>query len=154
LVEQLIVDHRVHLATRLRKKLRNRLMEVSDKLLLSKRAIIEIVCTHMPTTHLFAGRRRGNDRADVHVAIGDDYPINEQLDELTLLFKAGMLSSVRHTLTEVLDTGDALGQCVLRLRLGFELSDLLRQRAQALFQVVASPLGLEKRHDRLQVGLE
>jgi hypothetical protein len=43
LVEQLIVDHRVHLVTRLRKKMRNRLMEVSDKLLLRKRAIIESI---------------------------------------------------------------------------------------------------------------
>jgi hypothetical protein len=43
LVEQLIVDHRVHLVTRLRKKMRNRLMEVSDKLLLRKRAIIECI---------------------------------------------------------------------------------------------------------------
>jgi len=43
LVEQLIGDHRVHLVTRLRKKMRNRLMEVSDKLLLRKRAIIESI---------------------------------------------------------------------------------------------------------------
>lgn len=43
LVEQLIVDHGVHLVTRLRKKMRNRLMEVSDKLLLRKRAIIESI---------------------------------------------------------------------------------------------------------------
>jgi hypothetical protein len=43
LMEQLIVEHRVHLVTRLRKKMRNRLMEVSDKLLLRKRAIIESI---------------------------------------------------------------------------------------------------------------
>jgi hypothetical protein len=43
LVEQLIVDHRVHLVTRLRKNMRNRLMEVADKLLLRKRAIIETI---------------------------------------------------------------------------------------------------------------
>jgi hypothetical protein len=43
LVEELIVDHRVHLVTRLRKKMRNRLMEVSDKLLLRKRVIIESI---------------------------------------------------------------------------------------------------------------
>jgi hypothetical protein len=43
LVEQRIGDHRVHLVTRLRKTMRNRLMEVSDKLLLRKRAIIESI---------------------------------------------------------------------------------------------------------------
>jgi hypothetical protein len=41
LVEQLIREHRVHLVTRLRTKRRNRLMELSDKLLLRTRAIIE-----------------------------------------------------------------------------------------------------------------
>jgi hypothetical protein len=43
LTEQLIVDHRVHLVTRLRKKMRNRLMEISDQPLLRKRAIIESI---------------------------------------------------------------------------------------------------------------
>jgi hypothetical protein len=43
LVEQLIVDHRVHLVTRLRKNMRNRLRELSDTLLLRKRAIIESI---------------------------------------------------------------------------------------------------------------
>src|SRR5262249_50538737 len=43
LVEQLICEHRRHLVTRLRKKMRNRLLELSDKLLLRKRAIIESI---------------------------------------------------------------------------------------------------------------
>src|SRR5262249_53505861 len=42
-VEQLIGEHGVHLVTRLRKNMRNRLMEVSDKLLLRKRALIESI---------------------------------------------------------------------------------------------------------------
>jgi hypothetical protein len=40
LVEQLIEEHRVHLVTRLRKKLRHRLMAIADKRLLRKRAMI------------------------------------------------------------------------------------------------------------------
>jgi hypothetical protein len=43
LARQLILEHGVHLVTRLRKKMRNRLMELSDKLLLRKRAIIESI---------------------------------------------------------------------------------------------------------------
>jgi hypothetical protein len=39
--EQLIVEHGVHLVTLLRKTMRNRLMEVSDKLLLRTRAVID-----------------------------------------------------------------------------------------------------------------
>jgi hypothetical protein len=47
LTEQLIVEHRVHLVTRLRKTMRNRLMELSDKLLLRTRASIESINDHL-----------------------------------------------------------------------------------------------------------
>jgi hypothetical protein len=43
LTEQLILEHGVHLVTRLSKNMHNRLMEVSNKLLLRKRAIIESI---------------------------------------------------------------------------------------------------------------
>ncbi len=43
LAQQLLVDHGVQLITRLRKNMRNRLMPLSDKLLLRKRAIIETI---------------------------------------------------------------------------------------------------------------
>lgn len=43
LVEELLVTHGVHLITKLRKRMRNRLLEMSDKLLLRKRAIIETI---------------------------------------------------------------------------------------------------------------
>lgn len=43
LAERLLAEQSVHLVTRLRKNMRNRLMEASDKLLLRKRAIIETI---------------------------------------------------------------------------------------------------------------
>jgi hypothetical protein len=43
LVEQVIWDHGVHLVTRLRTKMRTRLIEISDNLLLRTRAIIESI---------------------------------------------------------------------------------------------------------------
>jgi Transposase DDE domain len=43
LAEQLLVTQGVHLITKLRKKMQNRLLEMSDKLLLRKRAIIETI---------------------------------------------------------------------------------------------------------------
>lgn len=43
LTEQLLVEHGVRLVTKVRKNMRNRLMDVSDKLLLRKRAIIETI---------------------------------------------------------------------------------------------------------------
>jgi len=43
LAEQLLVEHGLHLITKLRKNMHNRLLDVSDKLLLRKRAIIETI---------------------------------------------------------------------------------------------------------------
>jgi hypothetical protein len=43
LAEQLFLEHGVQLITRLRKNMRNRLLDVSDKLLLRKRALIETI---------------------------------------------------------------------------------------------------------------
>lgn len=43
LAEHLLVTHGVHLITKLRKKMHNRLLPLSDKLLLRKRAIIETI---------------------------------------------------------------------------------------------------------------
>jgi hypothetical protein len=43
LTEQLLVEHGIQLITKLRKNMRNRLLDVSDKLLLRKRAIIETI---------------------------------------------------------------------------------------------------------------
>jgi hypothetical protein len=43
LAQQLLVTHGLHLITKLRKQMRNRLLDWSDKLLLRKRAIIETI---------------------------------------------------------------------------------------------------------------
>ena len=43
LAEQLLVTQGLHLITKLRKRMRNRLLDWSDKLLLRKRAIIETI---------------------------------------------------------------------------------------------------------------
>ncbi len=43
LAEQLLIEHGIQLITKMRKNMRNRLLDVSDKLLLRKRAIIETI---------------------------------------------------------------------------------------------------------------
>jgi hypothetical protein len=52
--------------------------------------IIEIVCTQMTKTDLLAGRRGRDDIADLDIAVRHDHPINQQLDEVTLLLKGGL----------------------------------------------------------------
>jgi Transposase DDE domain len=54
LAERLLVDHGLRLITRLRKYMRNALMDLSDKLLLRKRALIETIHDQLkkPSLHL------------------------------------------------------------------------------------------------------
>jgi len=51
------------------------------------RTWIEVVCTQMTKTHMRAGRCRGNHVADLDIAVGDDYSIDEQFDEPALLLE-------------------------------------------------------------------
>jgi len=56
-----------------------------------RRFDLEIVCTQMTKTHVLAGGRRRDDVADLHIAVRDDYPVNQQLDELALLLEGGVV---------------------------------------------------------------
>ena len=46
--------------------------------------------------------RGWQDVADLDVAVGDDHTVNEQFDELALLFKGGLGEPELHPLAEVL----------------------------------------------------
>ena len=77
LAEQLFLAQGLRLITKLRKNMHNVLMDPSDKVLLRKRALIEIVCTQMTKTDVLACGSQGEDVADLHVPIGHDHTVNE-----------------------------------------------------------------------------
>src|SRR5258706_14503041 len=60
-----------------------------DRAAYRERNRVEIVCTQMTKAHVLTGGRGGDDIADLDIAVGDDHPVNEQLDELALLLKGG-----------------------------------------------------------------
>ena len=55
--------------------------------LYAERGQVEIVCTPMTKADVLAGRRCGDDGADLDITVGDDYPVDQQLDELTFLLE-------------------------------------------------------------------
>jgi hypothetical protein len=57
------------------------------------RTWIEIVCTQMTKTDVLAGGRRGDDRADLDIAIRDHHPIDEQFNQLALLLECGVVEA-------------------------------------------------------------
>jgi transposase len=54
---------------------------------------VEIVCSQLTKGRLRAGVRCRDDVSDLHIAIGHDHPVNEQLYQLPSLLQAGVLEA-------------------------------------------------------------
>src|SRR6266851_9365936 len=61
---------------------------------------LEIVCSQMTKTGVFATRRSRDHVADLDLFSRDDHSINEEFYELPFLFEAGLLESLTHSLTK------------------------------------------------------
>lgn len=62
---------------------------------------LEIVCSQMTKTGEFATRRSRDHVADLDLFSRDDHSINEEFYKLPLLFEAGLLESLTHSLTKL-----------------------------------------------------
>ena len=62
---------------------------------------LEIVCSQMTKTGVFATRRSRDHVADLDLFSRDDHSINEEFYELPFLFEAGLLESLTHSLTKL-----------------------------------------------------
>jgi hypothetical protein len=56
----------------------------------------------MTKTNLLAGGAGGDHVPDLHFAVGDDHPVDQQLYQLALLFEGGVLQAAPHAGTEIL----------------------------------------------------
>ena len=65
-----------------------------------RRWVVEIVFTQMTKTDVFAGRGRGNDVADLHVAIGHDHSVDQEQHHLPFLLKCGNRQAFLDPLTK------------------------------------------------------
>ena len=105
----------------------------------------------MTKTDVFTALAGGDDIADFHLIPGDNHPIDQQFDQLSLLFEGGGLQAGVHTLAERLHRGGEAGGFVETLRLLVELCLLPHQRSLALLQVPAAALVLRQRDHAAQV---
>jgi hypothetical protein len=83
-----------------------------------QRWAVEIVCTQMTKTNVFARRAGRDDIADLDVAIGNDDPVDQQHDQLTLLLEGGLSETLLYTLTERFYGGDQPRDLLLPIHLG------------------------------------
>ena len=85
---------------------------------------VKIVCSQMTKTHLLAGWSCRNDIADLDIIVRDDHPIDEQLDELALLLKGGVLEAALEPLTNGFNRLRQTCEVPLPLRIGLQLVQL------------------------------
>ena len=96
----------------------------------------------------------GHHRADLHLAIADDDPINESCDQLSALGKRQMVQSRAAALAKSLE---ALGEgpsIHLRLRLGIKLAQVVGQAVLGLGHLLSLTLALAAADDRGQGDFE
>jgi hypothetical protein len=80
---------------------------------LRERTVLEIVCSQLTQADMFAGWSGGDHLPDLHLVVSDDYPLNEYLDELTLLVEGGIGQAGLDALAEAVDGGDPAGEFVV-----------------------------------------
>jgi hypothetical protein len=95
-----------------------------------------------------AGR---DDIADFHLIPGDNHPIDQKFDQLSLLFEGGCLQAGVHALAERLHRGGQPCGFVETMRLPLQFFLLPYQRGLALFQVYTAALVLGQRNHATQV---
>jgi hypothetical protein len=114
--------------------------------------VSEIVFTQMTKTDVLAARVGRDDITNFDLGIRHDNPVDQKLDQLTLLFEGGIDQPPLNAGAELLDGDGQSGHFLVAFGLGRELSLLFRQRLIPLRQVAAAPLILGQGDDGLQVG--
>lgn len=113
---------------------------------------MEIVFTQMTKTDVLAARVGRDDITNFDLGIRHDNPVDQKLDQLTLLFEGGIEQPPLNAGAELLDGDGQSGHFLVAFGLGRELGLLFRQRLVPLRQVAAAPLILGQGDDGLQVG--
>ncbi len=88
---------------------------------------VEIVQPQMTKTHLLTGAGGGDHIADLHLFVGHDDSVDQQLHELPLLLKRGLFKAVLYPLTKLLDRAHNLSEFKLLRCTCLELTHLTGQ---------------------------
>lgn len=94
----------------------------------------------MTKTNLFTPRGGGDHIADLNLFSRDDNPINQQLDELTFLFKRRLSQPLLYALTECFHRLHHSSELIMMPYIRFELPLLFGNNVQTLLQFEPPPL--------------
>src|SRR5215211_668197 len=107
----------------------------------------------MTKTHLLAARIGRDDVPYLHLLVGDDHPVDQQLYQPTSLLEGGIGQATTHSLTEILYGTDHASELRSLLRLRSQLPLLARERFVSVLQIPASSLVLCQRDHLPEVRL-
>ncbi len=112
-----------------------------------------MVCSQSRKRGAFPLRAGRDDVADLHGAVGDDHPVDQQLEQGPLPLEVRRGQSLPHTPAERLGVGGQLSGLVLALGVVHEIPLLALQRQQARIEVAPAALVLGQAHHAGEVGL-
>ncbi|MBI2939680.1 MAG: hypothetical protein HYY04_04510 [Chloroflexi bacterium] len=107
----------------------------------------------MTKTSVLAGRAGRDDVADLHLRLGHNHPVDQQLDQLPSLLEGRLGQPLPNALAEPLDRLHHAGQFGVLLRLRLQLLVLPLQTRRPLLQINSASLVLHQRHHPAQVRL-
>ncbi len=121
--------------------------------LYARRWDIEIVQPQMTKTKMLTGRGGGDHIADLHLLVGHDDAINQQLDQLSFLLKSGLNKSLLDSLAKGLNGLYHTCQFLVSSNADFQLACLFSKALLSLFQFVPASLVFFQRKDGRQIGV-
>lgn len=107
----------------------------------------------MTKTQMLTARGGGDHIADLHLLVGHDDAINQQLDQVPFLLKSGLSKSLLYSLAKGFHRLYHTCQCIVSSDTDFQLACLFSNALLSLFQFKPAPLVLFQRKHRSQIGI-
>src|SRR3954453_4545650 len=114
---------------------------------------LEIGQSQMTKTGLLARPVRRHHVADLDVAIGDDHPVDQELDQGPPLLEGGLVQALPHPPAELPDGVGQASEFLLPVRLRHKAPFLFFELLLAPFEVTPAPTVLVQRHHAGEVGV-
>jgi hypothetical protein len=114
---------------------------------------VEIVCSQMTKTNLLAGWSSWDHVVNRHIGVGDDHPVDEELDKVPLLLPGRLGEARSHPRTQRFHGLHDASQVLLPARFRLKLVHLSRHCMKLLLHRLASALILLQGHHLVHVGI-
>ncbi|MFC0387569.1 hypothetical protein [Muricoccus vinaceus] len=107
----------------------------------------------MTKADLLAGPVRWHDVADLHLAVGDDYSVDQEFHQSPSLLKGRLSQTLPHPLAEILHGTGQPGQFLVSVCLSFQLARLFLKLALTRLEITPAPAVFIQQNDPAEIGL-